>query len=83
MVTTPLQVVHPPVCGPPRSSSARFHFTTDSAQLRVARMIRRMSWYSVVSNGVTAHAPELHSVTSILLSGKLSCTPAIASGVPA
>ena len=34
--------MHPPVCGPPCSSSATFHFTTASAQFRVDRIRTRI-----------------------------------------
>ena len=84
---TPVQVSHPPLCGPPAASSARFQAIADLAQLRVVPMVMLRAWKVSVSRknfsgGSAAPCDPEHSVNQIPLRGKAACSALIASGLP-
>ncbi len=58
MVSTPVQPVQPPLCGPPAGSRAMFQLMTVLAQLRVAPMTRLRVCHFRVSEKVFAGSAD-------------------------
>ena len=87
-VTTPVQVSHPPRCGPPEGSSARFQLTTVLPQLRVTPSTRLRVCHLSVSEKTCAGGsvgpcePE-HSVNQMPLSGNAPWSAVWRLGSPA
>ena len=85
MVTMPVQVPHPPTCGPPVGSRARFQLITVLDQLRVEPISRFLACHLSVSEKVSAGSadwlPE-HSSMKICSFGYSLWNVVIALGSP-
>src|ERR1700712_5245550 len=82
-LSTPRQLAHPPVCGPPVGERAMFQSSTLRAQLRVAPSRRVSAFHARLPAYDGAHWPPEHSVNQMPLSGAASCTTLCALGLPA